>query len=116
MPNTTTAYAEHPYTFAVSRQSPLIAALIELTFPADTPDKLRVQELAYQLDELRGRIHGAAQEGCDALLRVSAGLGAVLRLLDADSDSPETAHELHCLLTPLKQQLDNAVDRVQGMI
>ncbi|MGO4331024.1 DUF1484 family protein [Cupriavidus sp. M-11] len=101
---------------AISRQSPLIAELIELTFPADTPDKLRVQELAYQLDELRDSIHGAAADGCDTLLRVSAALGAVLQLLDGDNASSLEAHGIHCLLAPLKQQLDGAVSRVQGMI
>ncbi|MDF3833477.1 DUF1484 family protein [Cupriavidus basilensis] len=116
MPNNTTAQFEHAHTLAIARQSALIAELIELTFPADTPDKLRVQELAYQLAELRGSMHVAAQDGCDTLLRVIAGLGAVLRLLEADGDTFEATHGLHCLLTPLKQQLDGAVNRVQGLI
>ncbi|MHA7681571.1 DUF1484 family protein [Cupriavidus basilensis] len=50
------------------------------------------------------------------MLRVSAGLGSVLRLLDYDSDEVEDSHGLHCLLTPLKQQLDAALNRVQGLL
>ena len=101
--------------FAISQQSSLLAELIRLTFPADTPTKLSVQELAYQLEELRSRAQSIAQDSCADLLRVSAGLGAVLRLLDFDSDDVEDSHGLHCLLTPLKQQLDEALNRVQGM-
>ncbi|WP_420995694.1 DUF1484 family protein [Cupriavidus sp. 30B13] len=121
MPNTT-AYSEQStinpatHVLAVSRQSPLIAELIELTFPADTPDKLRVQELAYQLDELRGSIHGATADGCDTLLRVSAGLGAVLRLLEGDDIACVDSLGVHSLLAPLKRQLDSAANRMQGMI
>ncbi|MDR3382642.1 DUF1484 family protein [Cupriavidus basilensis] len=102
--------------FAISQQSSLLAELIRLTFPADTPTKLSVQELAYQLEELRSRAQSIAQDSCADLLRVSAGLGAVLRLLDFDSDDVEDSHGLHCLLTPLKQQLDEALNRVQGML
>ncbi|KDP83244.1 hypothetical protein CF70_026615 [Cupriavidus sp. SK-3] len=103
-------------TLTLSRQSDLLADLIRITFPADTPTKLSVQELAYQLDALRNDAQGIAQESCADLLRVSAGLGSVLRLLDYDSDEVEDSHGLHCLLTPLKQQLDAALNRVQGLL
>ncbi|AJG20768.1 DUF1484 family protein [Cupriavidus basilensis] len=122
MPNTVarseqTTHLDPPErSLAISRQSSLLAELIRLTFPADTPTKLSVQELAYQLEELRSRAQSTAQESCADLLRVSAGLGAVLRLLDFDSDDVEDSHGLHCLLTPLKQQLDEALNRVQGML
>lgn len=75
-----------------------------------------MQELACQLDEARSSIQCAAQDGCDALLRVSAGIGAVLRLLEADGDLSAPGHEVHCLLAPLKAQLDVAVNRVQAML
>ncbi|MCM5532759.1 DUF1484 family protein [Acinetobacter pittii] len=121
MPNITARSEQSTVTptapaLAISRQSPLIAELIELAVPADTPDKLRVQELAYQLDALQDSIHSAAADGCDNLLRVSAGLGAVLQLLDGDNAASLAAHDIHCLLAPLKRQLDGAVSRVQGMI
>ncbi|MDW3681585.1 DUF1484 family protein [Cupriavidus sp. CV2] len=103
-------------TLTLSRQSDLLADLIRITFPADTPTKVSVQELAYQLDALRNDAQGIAQESCADLLRVSAGLGAVLRLLDYDSEDVEDNHGLHCLLTPLKQQLDAALNRVQGLL
>ncbi|MDF3835450.1 DUF1484 family protein, partial [Cupriavidus basilensis] len=103
------------HSLAFSRQSDLIAELIRLTFPADVPERLRVQELAYQLEDLRHGMHGMTQEGCAELLRVSAGLGAVLRLLDLEGDESVDNHGLHCLLAPLKQQLDVALNRVQGM-
>ncbi|GAB7540627.1 DUF1484 family protein [Cupriavidus sp. 8B] len=112
-----TTYVDPPeHTLTLSRQSDLLADLIRITFPADTPTKVSVQELAYQLDALRNDAQGIAQESCADLLRVSAGLGAVLRLLDYDSEDVEDNHGLHCLLTPLKQQLDAALNRVQGLL
>jgi len=84
MPNTTTCTEQltspgrPAHQFAISRQSPLIADLIERTYPAnaDDRDSLRAQELAYKLGTVG----------------------------------------IHCLLAPLKEQLDQAVSRVQEMI
>ncbi|AOY95492.1 hypothetical protein BKK79_27450 [Cupriavidus sp. USMAA2-4] len=108
--------------FAITRQSPLIADLIALTYPANTSakDSLRAQELAYELGALSNTILDVTQQGCVELWRVSAGLAAVLRLLEADEEADEEADMdtvgIHCLLAPLKAQLDEAVSRVQAMI
>ncbi len=104
--------------FAITRQSPLIADLIELTYPANTSakDSLRAQELAYELGSLSNTILDVTQQGCVELWRVSAGLAAVLRLLEADEEADRDTVGIHCLLAPLKAQLDEAVSRVQAMI
>ncbi|MDR3379952.1 DUF1484 family protein [Cupriavidus basilensis] len=55
--------------------------------------------------------HQASQRGCSELLRVSAGLESLLNLLDLQAGEHARDSRLHALLTPLKQQLDQALDR-----
>lgn len=50
---------------------------------------------------------------CDKLLRVSAGLETILSLLELREDSSGDSLGLHCLLTPLKDQLDHAINQIQ---
>lgn len=104
--------------FAISRQSPLIDDLIELTYPAnaDDRDRIRAQNAAYQLGTLSTTILDITQQGCAELWRVSAGLAAVLRLLEADEEADMDTVGIQCLLAPLKEQLDQAVSRVQEML
>ncbi|MGO4330205.1 DUF1484 family protein [Cupriavidus sp. 2TAF22] len=55
------------------------------------------------------------QQSCDDLLRVSAGLESVLTLLELQAGEQAANSGLHALLSPLKRQLDQAVDRVQAL-
>lgn len=60
------------------------------------------------------RNHEAIQQSCDELLRVSAGLESLLILLELQAGDHAGHSGLHALLAPLKQQLDQAVNRVQA--
>lgn len=54
-------------------------------------------------------------QSCDELLRVSAGLDALLTLLELQAGESFDSNGLHALLLPLKLQMDEAVDRVQSL-
>ncbi|AJG24343.1 hypothetical protein RR42_s2762 [Cupriavidus basilensis] len=89
-----------------------------MTYPAnaDDRDRIRAQNAAYQLGTLSTTILDITQQGCAELWRVSAGLAAVLRLLEADEEADMDTVGIQCLLAPLKEQLDQAVSRVQEML
>ncbi|MDF3840059.1 DUF1484 family protein [Cupriavidus basilensis] len=55
------------------------------------------------------------EQSCHELLRVSAGLESLLILLELQAGEHVGNNGLHALLAPLKQQLDEAVDRVQAL-
>ena len=57
----------------------------------------------------------AIMQSFDELLRVSAGLGAILTLLDLQADAAIDCIGLHSLLAPLQQQLDASVNRIDEM-
>ncbi|MCP3020341.1 DUF1484 family protein [Cupriavidus basilensis] len=57
--------------------------------------------------------HETIHQSCHDLLRVSAGLESLLLQLQADEQAANNG--LHALLAPLKQQLDQAVNRVQAL-
>ncbi|WP_454726270.1 MULTISPECIES: DUF1484 family protein [Cupriavidus] len=61
------------------------------------------------------RSHETIQQTCHDLLRVSAGLESFLNLLELQAEEQAANNGLHALLAPLKQQLDQAVDRVQAL-
>ncbi|SOZ14640.1 conserved hypothetical protein [Cupriavidus taiwanensis] len=55
-------------------------------------------------------------EASDDLLRVSAGLQSVLTLLDLQAGDIPDSIGLHALLSPLKRQIDQNVDRLQALV
>lgn len=57
----------------------------------------------------------AIMQSFDELLRVSAGLGAILTLLDLQADAAIDCIGLHSLLAPLRQQLDASVNRIDAL-
>lgn len=57
----------------------------------------------------------AVMRTCDELLRVSAGLGAILTLLDLHADAAMDCVGLHSLLAPLHQQLVANVNRIDEL-
>ncbi len=57
----------------------------------------------------------AIMQSFDELLRVSAGLGAILTLLDLQADAAIDCVGLHSLLAPLRQQLDASVNRIDAL-
>lgn len=69
-----------------------------------------------QLDIVSGLICETAEAACAQLLNVSAGLAGILQLLDLRSERSAECHSLHCLLAPLKGQLDRALNDVQKML
>jgi len=61
------------------------------------------------------RLRDTILESCDELLRVSAGLNSLLDLLEMRAGECQESNGLHALLSPLKLQLDEAVDRIQEL-
>ncbi|EHP39569.1 hypothetical protein OR16_30714 [Cupriavidus basilensis OR16] len=57
----------------------------------------------------------AIMRSFDELLRVRAGLGAILTLLDLQADASIDCIGLHSLLASLQQQLDASVDRLDEL-
>nr|WP_092138358.1 DUF1484 family protein [Cupriavidus sp. YR651] len=53
---------------------------------------------------------------CDDLLRLGAGLQAVLNLLDLQGDVAIECAGLHALLAPLKQQVDHSANQLLDQI
>ncbi|AGW90722.1 MULTISPECIES: DUF1484 family protein [Cupriavidus] len=48
----------------------------------------------------------------ESLERVSAGLSAILSLLEKESERSEPTHDVHCLLLMVKSQLDQATSEL----
>lgn len=48
----------------------------------------------------------------ESLERISAGLSAILLLLEKESERSESTHEIHCLLAMVKSQLDLAASEL----
>ncbi|MHA7678592.1 DUF1484 family protein [Cupriavidus sp. PET2-C1] len=87
-----TARQRRPRTAAAAREAAVEARLIaEPLLP----------------DNESGPRHEATHQGCHELLRISAHLESVITLLNLQAGDSR----LHALLTPLKQQLDQAVNR-----
>jgi len=61
------------------------------------------------------RLRDTILESCDELLRVSAGLDALLALLELRAGESQNSDGLHALLLPLARQLNEAVDRIQEL-
>lgn len=101
---------------ALCRQHRMITQLMTQVRPADTRAKTELNVAMEQIGALGDCIRETTQDSCYALLRVSAGLDGILRFLDLQSDRSPAHHSLHCLLSPLKQQLDEALSRVHDML
>ena len=95
-----TARQRHPRTAAEARE-------------AATEAKLIAEPLARAGEATP--THETIHQSCHDLLRVSAGLESLLLLLELQADEQAANNGLHALLAPLKQQLDQAVNRVQAL-
>ncbi|MDF3833693.1 DUF1484 family protein [Cupriavidus basilensis] len=83
---------------------------------ADEPHAMvRAAEIVNQLEACGDHVRNTAMESCDELLRVSAGIGLMLTLLDQSSTASADDGGRHCILTLLKCQLDRAVDDLQRL-
>ncbi|MBP0633498.1 DUF1484 family protein [Cupriavidus sp. AcVe19-1a] len=101
---------------AFFRQRDLIAQLVSQVRPANPRAKTQLSSAVAQINALADCIRETTQDSCYELLRVSAGLDGILRFLDLQSDKSPAHHSLHCLLSPLKQQLDSALSQVHDML
>lgn len=101
---------------AFFRQRDLLTQLTSQVRPANPHAKAQLSSAVAQINALADCIRETTQDSCYELLRVSAGLDGILRFLDLQSDKSPAHHSLHCLLSPLKQQLDSALSQVHDML
>ncbi|MCQ4682466.1 DUF1484 domain-containing protein [Ralstonia pseudosolanacearum] len=69
-----------------------------------------------QLETTGTLIYTTTEDACARLLNVSTGLIGILQLLDLWSDRAWECRCLHCLLVPLKLELDEALSDIQKML
>ena len=69
-----------------------------------------------QLETTGTLIYTTTEDACARLLNVSTGLIGILQLLDVWSDRAWECRCLHCLLLPLKLELDGALSDIQKML
>ncbi|MBX9431963.1 DUF1484 domain-containing protein [Ralstonia nicotianae] len=69
-----------------------------------------------QLEATSALIYTTTEDACARLLNVSIGLVGILQLLDLWSDRAWECRCLHCLLVPLKLELDDALSDIQKML
>ncbi|WP_055325255.1 DUF1484 domain-containing protein [Ralstonia solanacearum] len=105
-----------PQLLAFVRQRQLIAQLATQAGKTGKRVKAPAAATVQQLDIVSGLICETAEAACAQLLNVSAGLAGILQLLDLRSERSAECHSLHCLLAPLKGQLDRALNDVQKML
>lgn len=101
---------------AFFRQRDMLSQLVSQIRPANRRSKAELTCAVAQINALSESIRETAQDSCHELLRVSAGLEGILRFLDLESDRSPAHHSLHCLLSPLKQRLDEALSHVHDML
>ncbi|SDC10233.1 Protein of unknown function [Cupriavidus sp. YR651] len=101
---------------AFFRQRDMLSQLVSQILPTNRRSKAELSSAVAQINALSESIRGATQNSCYELLRVSAGLEGILRLLDLESDRSPTHLRLHCMLSPLKKQLDEALSHVHDML
>ncbi|WP_011298354.1 DUF1484 family protein [Cupriavidus necator] len=101
---------------AFSRHRDLIAQLVSQLQPTNKRAKTELSSAAAQIHALADCIRETTQHSCYELLCVSAGLDGILQFLDLQSDRSPAHQSLHCLLSPLKQQLDSALSQVHDML
>jgi len=103
-------------------ESPMTARQRRLRVAADSAEATMLADRLLPPDafghegEGAERLRDAILQSCDELLRVSAGLNSLLDLLEMRAAECHDSIGLHALLSPLKRQLDEAVDRVQELV
>ncbi|CCF96791.1 MULTISPECIES: DUF1484 domain-containing protein [Ralstonia solanacearum species complex] len=108
---------EHsPQILALARQRQLIAQLATHAGRIGKRAKTPVIATVRQLDVVSEQIYTTTEDACARLLNVSIGLVGILQLLDVWSDRVWECRCLHCLLVPLKVELDGALEDVQRML
>ncbi|MGC5809812.1 DUF1484 domain-containing protein [Ralstonia pseudosolanacearum] len=105
-----------PQKLAFAQQRQLVAQLAVQAGRIGKRAKTPVAGTVRQLDTVSEQIHAATEDACARLLNVSTGLVGILQLLDVWSDRAWECRCLHCLLAPLKLELDGALNDVQGML
>ena len=104
------------HTLALMQQRKLTSQLMQQVRGSNARAKAEIAAALEQLQSVGQLITETTEQSCAELLRVSAGLDGVLRLLYLQSDRSREHESLHCLLAPLKQQLDRAVGNVHDML
>nr|CUV45409.1 conserved protein of unknown function [Ralstonia solanacearum] len=107
---------QSPQMLAFARQHQLIAQLAAQAGRIGKRAKPPVAATVRQLDTVSEQIHAMTEDTCARLLNVSTGLVGILQLLEVWSDRAWECRCLHCLLAPLKRELDGALNDVQGML
>ncbi len=69
-----------------------------------------------QLETTGTLVYTTTEDACARLLNVTTGLIGILQLLDLWSDRTWECRSLHCLLVPLKLELDDALSDIQKML
>lgn len=104
------------HTLALIKQRKLTSQLVHQVHRSSASAKTQFGAALEQLQTVGELITETTEQSCAELLRVSAGLDGILRLLYLQSDRSPEHESLHCLLAPLKQQLDRAVGNVHDML
>ncbi|MCQ4680197.1 DUF1484 domain-containing protein [Ralstonia pseudosolanacearum] len=107
-------------------QSPQTLALAHLCELARrlTPDAARNSKrtvrasaaILRQLETTSTLVYTTTEDACARLLNVTTGLIGILQLLELWSDRAWECRCLHCLLVPLKLELDEALSDIQKML
>ncbi|MDB0529650.1 DUF1484 domain-containing protein [Ralstonia solanacearum] len=105
-----------PQMLALAQQRQLIAQLATHAGRISKRAKTPVIATVRQLDTVSEQIYTTTEDACARLLNVSIGLVGILQLLDIWSDRAWECRCLHCLLVPLKIELDGALEDVQQML
>ena len=103
-------------TLAMMQQRQLVSQLVHQVQQTSRRAAVQFGAPLEQLLNVGELIRQTTEQSCAELWRVSAGLDGILRLLDLQSDRSPEHESLHCLLAPLKQQLDRALGNVHDML
>ncbi|MBV8271639.1 MAG: DUF1484 family protein [Cupriavidus sp.] len=109
-------HQQREHHLALCQQRRLIAQFVTQLRPANARARTQLNAAMDQITALGDCIRDTTENSCYALLRVSAGLDGILCLLDLQSDKSPAHHSLHCLLSPLKEQLDEALSHIHDML
>lgn len=101
---------------AMMQQRQLVSQLVHQVQQASNRAAAQFGAPLEQLRDMGELIRHTTEQSCAELWRVSAGLDGILRLLDLQSDRSPEHESLHCLLAPLKHQLDRALCNVHDML
>ncbi|MDO3624469.1 DUF1484 domain-containing protein [Ralstonia pseudosolanacearum] len=105
-----------PQMLAFAQQRQLIAQLTVQAGRVGKRAKTPIIATVRRLDTVSEQIYATTEDACVRLLNVSAGLVGILQLLDVWSDRSWECRCLHCLLAPLKLELDGALNDAQRML